>query len=268
MMYYQTYLFGFLISILMASSCKNHPNKTQPHHEINAALDTTPQRITVELENSAPSIQEQQTPLINESVASIDPGYGFNPGLIPPMLPIAPVPGFIGSDVSDDDGAECCCDESCDFANSGFSTMSPDDWYVIETHSYPDTVLLSKNRNKGFTQGGVALNPTGVTVKEAGNYWVTFSAIALYTNDEEPYSPLIPIFLIRNNNFDPSDDSAILGSVGSLPEGMVTTIQGSGVLKDVDKNTLLTIVATNGGSPDPEPITIVSWGISLFKICD
>lgn len=154
----------------------------------------------------------------------------------------------------------------CQIGTAGFSTQNPADWYDILTFAFPETTPLSLNRNRGSTQGNVQLNSTGITIGQAGNYSVSITAIL--TNNNQSYTPLIPIFLVRDGVFDPSDTSSI-GGVSLVPFEQITTIQATGVLEYVTAGTTLSIVATNGGSPQPEPIKVVGWSISAFRIpCD
>lgn len=151
----------------------------------------------------------------------------------------------------------------CQIGNRGFSTMNSADWYEILTFSYPITTPLSINPTYGSTQGNVQLTPTGIRLGQAGNYFVSMQAIVLNTDPE--YTPLIPIFLVRNGVFEPGDTTN-LAAVGNLPAGEVADLSSSGVLENVEAGTTLSIVATNGGSPQPAPITVISWSISAFKI--
>lgn len=160
----------------------------------------------------------------------------------------------------------CClkkCSSKCQLGIAGFSTNNPADWYTLNTFPFPETVLLSINRNRGSVQGKVELTPTGLRIGKPGNYSVSFTAILI--NNNPLYTPLIPVFLIRNGVFDPNDTSGV-GSIGALLLGVPTVIQATGILENVKAGTELTLVATNGGSPQPEEITVISWGINAFKI--
>lgn len=149
---------------------------------------------------------------------------------------------------------------------AGFSTSNPDQWYSISTSPYPITVPLSLHRNIGSTQGHIHLTSSGLKIDAPGDYWVSFAAFLL--NNQENYAALIPVFLLRNDIFDPTD-TMTLSTIVSLPSGFVNVAQISGILRNVKKGTRLSLVATNGGSPDPQPITVIAWDISLFKIpCD
>ncbi len=187
----------------------------------------------------------------------------LQPNLLPPPPPlglaIRPTPP------SDDDGG-CNCKKDCDLGTAGFSTTSPDSWFEISTLPYPQTILLSRNRNNGQVQGDVDLTPNGLEINESGTYWVSFSVVLV--NDNEQYTPLIPVFLVQNGQFSPAESAGLLGGVVSLPANLISTVQGSGPLRDVKEGTTLTIIATNGGSPQPEPVRVVSWSMSLYKICD
>ena len=120
----------------------------------------------------------------------------------------------------------------------------------------------------GFVKGKVELTPNGLLIGEAGDYSVTFSAIL--ENPVEAYTALIPVFLSLNGQFNPLDPiQSSLGGVVTLPTGFINTVQGTGILHDVPAGTFLALIASNGGSPDPQPIRVVAWNISLFKIaCD
>lgn len=163
--------------------------------------------------------------------------------------------------------ASCCHpgpSNWCQLGSSGFSTLDPSNWYEIETFSYPTATLLSLNRNHGSTQGNVQLTDNGLIIGQSGNYSVSVQAI-LQNNGEE--AVLIPMFLVQNGSFDPS--AANLGGVGVLLPGIITTIQSTGILENVTPGTSLSLIATNGGSDDALPITVVGWGISVFRIpCD
>jgi len=150
----------------------------------------------------------------------------------------------------------------CQIGTSGFSTMDPSNWYEIETFSYPVTTPLSINRSRGSTQGNIQLTDTGLIIGQSGNYSVSVTAILLNTGNDPI---LIPMFLVLNGIFDPSNPS-IIGGVGTLLPGQITTIQATGVLEYVTPGTALSLVATNGGNPDPVPITVVGWGITVFRI--
>lgn len=155
------------------------------------------------------------------------------------------------------------CFNSCQLGVAGFSTMNPADWYVINTVGYPVTVPLSLNRNRGSTQGDIHLTSRGLKIKKRGNYFATFTAVLL--NNDPNAMPLIPLFLVPNDTFDPASTTTI-GTIVALPPGIITSIESSGILQNVKPGTKFSIVATNAGSPDPQPITVVAWDISLFKI--
>lgn len=156
----------------------------------------------------------------------------------------------------------CHSDNKCQLGVAGFSG-GPNDWYEINTLSYPDVVPLSQFRNYGSYQGKIWLTPQGLIINEPGNYYVTITSI-LQNNDPEN-TVFIPTFLAINGIFNPGDTTG-LGAVASLPPGLIITAQGSGILQNVQAGTLLSIVAANGGNPNPIPVTVVSWGINVFKI--
>lgn len=179
----------------------------------------------------------------------------WTPGCVPPF------------ERQDDLEASCgrtkrCCPNRCHLGSAGFSTTSAQSWYTINTLPYPTTVPLSLNRNQGFTEGKVELTPTGLLIREPGNYSISFSAI-LQNNDPE-YTALIPVFVSLNEAFDPLDIP--VGSVVALPTGLVNTVHGTGILHQVKAGTTISLIATNGGSPQPQAIHVVAWNMSLFKI--
>lgn len=158
--------------------------------------------------------------------------------------------------------ASCHKCVKCHLGTSSFITSNPNDWYQIQAPSYPNTVALSLNGNAGAAQGKVTVNVTGLTINEPGNYWVSFSAVVLNPLDG---SILIPLFLVPNGVFNPSDPST-LGSTAYITPGNVQTIQQSGLLQNVVPGTSYSLVATNGNSGSPETVTILGWTISLTKI--
>jgi hypothetical protein len=134
---------------------------------------------------------------------------------------------------------------------------------MIETNSYPDVALLSQNRNKGLAEGGVYLSPTGFTIGEAGNYWVTLTATL--QNPTADSTILTVVLLGIDDAFDPDSVSPI-GNLVTLESGKSTQVQATGTLKNVASGTRLSIVAANAGTSPPTPITVVSWSISTFKM--
>lgn len=157
---------------------------------------------------------------------------------------------------------ECPHSNKSHFGSATYGS-NPAEWYTIETNSYPDVVLLSKNRNKGTSEGGVYLSPTGFTIGESGNYWISITAIL--QNPTEDSTVLIPVFLSVNDEFDP-DDTNPIGGVITLSSGVIDSLHGNGVLKNVVPGTRLSLVATNAGYPFPIPVTVVGWNISVFKL--
>lgn len=152
------------------------------------------------------------------------------------------------------------CHESCQLGTAAFGVTSPTFWYTINTLSYPNAVPLSLNRNLGFSQGDIKLKPNGLKIYEKGNYSVSFSAIL--QNNEIEGAALIPVFVALDGSFSQTS----IGGVVTLPTGQLNTVYGTGILENIEEGTRLTLVATNGGSPNPQPITVISWSISVFKI--
>lgn len=146
---------------------------------------------------------------------------------------------------------------------SAFSTTNPSKWYTIKTHNYPTIVPLSLHRNSGCAQGNIHGTSTGLKIRKSGNYSITFFAVLLNNNPSQ--TPVIPIIVARNGKIQPNSSSSV-GVVASLPTGVVITVQGAGILKNVKSGTKLSLVASNGGNPTPVPITIIGWSMSLYKI--
>jgi hypothetical protein len=161
-----------------------------------------------------------------------------------------------------------CCQtnrDSGDRQHFGTATLSPDRdlWYTIDVNSYPETTPLSLNRNKGLSEGGVYLSPTGFTIGEVGNYWVSITAILQNPTED---SILIPVYLVANETLDPDDVSPI-GGIVTLDAGKINSVEGTGILKNVTPGTRLSLVATHACcSTSPVPVTVISWSISLFKM--
>lgn len=159
----------------------------------------------------------------------------------------------------------CCQDTAFPHAESHFGTcgrgnMGPDEWYTITTDSYPDVVLLSQQQNMGSSKGGVYISPTGFTIGEAGNYWISITAILQNPGSD---TILVPVFLVKNETFDP--ENPLVGGVATLEPGLITNLHGTGIVEDIGPGTRLSLVASNGDS-SLEDVTVIAWAISLFKL--
>lgn len=154
-------------------------------------------------------------------------------------------------------------DQESHFGYASFAVENPALWYTIETNSYPETVQLSQSRNKGIAEGNVFLSPTGFTIGEAGNYWVSFSAVLQNPSSDD--GALIPVFLVIDETFD-FDSPSLIGSVIELRPNQINTAQGTGILKDVAAGSRISLVATNGGNPFPQDVNVSSWSISVHKL--
>jgi hypothetical protein len=151
------------------------------------------------------------------------------------------------------------------FGTAGFSVTDPNLWFTIDTNSYPELTLLSQGRNKGFTEGRIYLSPTGFTIGEAGNYWVSISAILQNPTDNSTI--LVPVFLARDEAIN-QDDNSLIGGVVTLESNLIRTVQAEGILKNVAEGERFSLVATNAGYPLPQPVVVVAWGISLYKLAE
>lgn len=155
---------------------------------------------------------------------------------------------------------------SCQLGVSGHGgSMSL--FYPIDVPSYPNPTPLSLNRNVGFVKGDVKLIPTGLKICRAGDYAVSFTAIL---GNATTRSNVISVFLVLNDLFDPNNLSTVGNTstvFGQNPANfVVTSIVGSGILKNVPCGTTLSLVATNGESLQPDPLTVVAWEITAYRI--
>lgn len=146
---------------------------------------------------------------------------------------------------------------------AAFSVTDPNLWYNITTESYPEATLLSQGRNRGSAKGGVYLSPTGFTIGEPGDYYVSIDAVL--QNPTEDTTVLIPVFLAIDDQFSQADPN-LVGGIVTLPTAAINTLHGDGILRNIAPGTRLSLVATNAGYPDPVPVTVVSWSINIHKI--
>ena len=102
-------------------------------------------------------------------------------------------------------------------------------------------------------------------VNEDGTYWASFSATI--RNNDQVTNALLDIFLVPNGVFDPLDNISTLVAHGYIEPNGILTINGSGILQNLEEGTSLSIFATNLGAPLFTGVTITSWNISIHKIC-
>lgn len=194
------------------------------------------------------------------------------PEVIEAVIPIAPplvmggLTKKIGKRTGNSDSKKCDCQCGCDLGTATFSG-GPNDWYEVETQGYPVMTPLSMNRNSGYDQGDVELTIDGLKILRKGTYFASITAIVQFQDPNRSYSPLLTVFLVPNGVFDPMNITTQIGAVGTALQNVITNISGSGILLDVPAQTSYSLVVANGGSPQPEPITIVSWSITVYKIC-
>lgn len=149
------------------------------------------------------------------------------------------------------------------FATSGLSNQTPDEWFTIDTYSYPEMTPLSINANEGDSKGHIYPSPTGITIGEAGDYYVQIAAVI--QNPDSANTVLIPAFLAVDEDFEPYPNLQI-GGVLTLEPEKIDTLNAFGILKDLKEGQRLSIVATNAGYPTPIPIKVVAWRITAFKL--
>lgn len=157
-----------------------------------------------------------------------------------------------------------CCESH--LGSVGLATSNPTLWYDVNVPAYPESVLMSKNRNAGFRQGGVRLHSTGLEILEPGNYSVSFKATLL--NPLVGSGAVVSVLLGFNGAFDP-DESSSIGSVVPLQADGVGVAQATGILENVPAGTTLSLFGSNGGGEDPQLVKVIGWDITVFKIaCD
>ena len=149
---------------------------------------------------------------------------------------------------------------------AGYAFTTPFNLYTILVPTYPESVLLSKNRNTGSVKGRIKLLDTGLKIKKAGNYFVTFSAGL--NNPEPDYTAFILVFIALDGVFNVEDPFANGGDVVQLDPLVGAIAKGSAVLRNVPAGTTITLFASNLGSPYIQPINIGAWNINIFEISE
>lgn len=137
--------------------------------------------------------------------------------------------------------------------------------YTLDLNPYPDVSLLSMNRNAGHAGGRIYLSPTGFTIGESGNYWVSIMAV-VYNPDESLSKVTVPIVLARNEEID-LENFESLGGATTIEPGSAGQITGEGTLMNVMEGERFSIVAGTGGE-DPASVLVLSWQISVQRIPD
>jgi hypothetical protein len=216
------------------------------------------------------SINEKiEIPVINDSIEEPVADIVDVPKFIP--APPAPIPAFIGGRGDGNRTGNSDDDHNCDLGTAGFYKYDDDDdddesSYSLSIDNYPDGNLISLIRNTGSTQGDITLSPTGLIVNKDGTYWANFSATI--QNNDQAINALLNIFLVPNGIFNPLDNVSTLVAHGYIQPNEIITINGSGILQNLEKETSLSIFATNVGTPLFTGVNISSWNISIHRICD
>lgn len=156
------------------------------------------------------------------------------------------------------------CSSQCNSGARARFTMDPSQFIVVQTPAFPDVVPASIDPNAGSTQGAFQLTPNGLKVCLAGNYLVNYSLTL--RNDNPNYQPVIPTFLIQNGEFNQDVVLNLIGSTASLPPNEIRTLSATGILENVACGTVFSLVMTNGGSPEPEPVTLLDWNINAIRL--
>jgi hypothetical protein len=194
-----------------------------------------------------------------------------------------------------DNDCRGCCEGGCSLGDSGYST-SNGTGYFVETLAFPNptpiapSIPFSTGFYSGSSQGAVTTTKTGLTINKPGDYLVTFSVILSDQVCDPNYQPVLPIFVVRNGVFDPftnpqnlelgttvtphcnyitntngcTSDNFVCPTVRSV--SLFETAQGTAILKNVKKNTALSLVIMNGGSPEPAPINVIAWSITAARM--
>ncbi len=244
------YLFPTTLIFLAMTACQQAEQKT----DADFAQETSSVNEKIEIPVIADITDETAVDVVDV------------PKFIPP--PPAPIPAFIGSRGDGNRTGNSDDDHNCDLGTAGFYHNDEDDddsSYSLSIDNFPDGNLISLSRNIGSTQGNIALSPTGLLVNEDGTYWASFSATI--RNNDQVTNALLDIFLVPNGVFDPLDNISTLVAHGYIEPNGILTINGSGILQNLEEGTSLSIFATNLGAPLFTGVTITSWNISIHKIC-
>lgn len=150
---------------------------------------------------------------------------------------------------------------TADYGTVGFAAANPALWYTVTTRTFPETVTISSQCNKGFSHGGLDEASTGLTILEGGNYWITISATF---QNPGPDGVMIPVFLARNEVINLANPE--ISGVAVVEPGMIRSLTATGIAKDIQPGTVLSLVAANGGNPAPKDVKVVGWSVSLFKL--
>ena len=117
---------------------------------------------------------------------------------------------------------------------------------------------------------GIELTDDGLRINKAGTYSITFTAVI--QNPSTEYSAIFPVFLAFNDQFNP-DDPRGLGATaflcpgsGDLACASGETLTSTATIPNIPCGTKISLVVSNGGSPQPEPLRIFGWGISVHRI--
>ena len=161
-----------------------------------------------------------------------------------------------------------CRGNSCQLGLSGHAG-GPNFFYPIEVPIFPQTTLLSLDRTLGFVEGDIELTPTGLKIGRTGSYAVTFTVIV--RNPTPNSHSVFSVFLILNDQFDPNNTQTVSNTTtvfgGDNPSDFVlTSIVGNGILKNVPCGTTLSLVASNGGDNILDPLTVIGWDITAYRI--
>jgi hypothetical protein len=175
----------------------------------------------------------------------------------------------------------CHCSDrrSCDCKQPGQSKQylpageaafggGPSQWYKLSTLGYPQNVPLSQRRNGGSTNDPqvIALADSGLVIstEEERQFRVDFQVLLYNTTDPE-YSFTAVISLVMDGIFDQTSNTVFAGTTQSVPFNQVTALHGWGsVLVPPGTHTLSLLIA-NGGSPEPAPITVISWELEASE---
>lgn len=152
---------------------------------------------------------------------------------------------------------------SCGFGQANRVTMAGTlGFYDIMVPDFPDTVLLSRQRNAGSSSEDIELTSTGLMVHAGGNYLVAASVIVV---NPEPTTRIIVCFVVQNNEFDFERDSAVPIFIAMTP-GDIQQRASTGILPEVPPDTHLSLRCSNAAGGGPAIVTVVAWSISATAL--
>lgn len=163
-----------------------------------------------------------------------------------------------------------CKIPGCILGRAGYSSAFPPIFtppgYNIVAPVYPNSNPLSMNRNIGKAKG-IKLTDTGLKIKSAGSYSVSFSVVLINEDQSGQTNPtFFETFVILDGNNDLTDPNNVVAFGGAvIPIDQVAVMEGSGIIIDAPAGTTVSIFVNNIGQV-PVTCRVESWFIVLTKI--